>query len=447
VSNVRDGKVNKRTIGMPGDRTERFHQNTLLGVSILLALMLAATIGLTIRSNNRLAAILEESVKSELIATCVAARNNIDMELFMAINSQEDFDAHKEEIDATIERLRSLGNDVGATYIYALKFIDGECYFIFDTDEEVNEVDNPLFDTYEIAEVHEKAFAGEQSSGIINVSDEWGNYNTGAIPLYHQGDVVGVVSVDFEDTYIKQSRETSAFDAALLALVLLVTMALLLGLLVVLLRRNRQMQDNLFYVANHDGVTELYNRYYLFSYFSRWSKLPHSQGVSFIFLFIDLDNFKRVNDTAGHDDGDKLLQLIAQFLKTYTDAHQGNEDDIQSMTARIGGDEFVQIVPGIVTVEEAGQWAQTLLTDFAADPQLRPFIERFGVGLSIGGALFPTQTTDYTELMRFADIAMYQAKDSGKGNYRLYDESMGDGPENVTLSVRRDKRQGEENTD
>ncbi|MDR1083258.1 MAG: GGDEF domain-containing protein [Coriobacteriales bacterium] len=430
----------KKSKLVPGVKTERFRQNAILVVSVLLALVLAATIGLTIRNNNKLNAILEESVKSELLAVCFAARDDIDMELFLSIDSEADIQANQPRFDETIEKLRELKNEVGATYIYALKEIDGKYYFIFDTDEETGTPESPMFDEYELAPVHEDAFAGGLSADIMNVEDEWGSYNTGAIPLFYEGEIVGIVSTDVEDTYIERSKQTATLDAVLLLIVMLVTMALLLGLLIMLLHRNQRMQDNLLYIANHDAITKLYNRYYLFTYLAQWNKVRRNDDETFFaLLFVDLDNFKQVNDIAGHERGDDLLRVISQFLSSYTDACT-NEGSIECMTARIGGDEFLQIIPNITNPEELEQWARTLLDDFAVNPEFQPFIQDFGVGLSIGGALFPSQTTNYNELIRLADIAMYQAKENGKNNYLLYDESMGNGPEGIVLSVRTEKR-------
>jgi diguanylate cyclase (GGDEF)-like protein len=408
-------------------------------VAGLLALLLATTIALTIRNNNKLGEILEESVESELLATCFAARNEIDMDLFLSINSEADFKANQAAADAIIAKLRELKDEVGATYIYALKEIDGKYYFIFDTDEEAGTPDNPVFTEYELAGVHSTAFTGEPAADIMNVEDEWGSYNTGAIPLYHEGRVVGVISTDFEDTYIERSQQAAAIDTALLVSIMVVSMAALLGLLIMLLRRNQKMQDRLFYVANHDAITGLYNRYYLFTYLSGWSRSRYSSTTSFALLFIDLDNFKRVNDSAGHDEGDRLLRLISQFLKTYSETDT-DESGIKGITARIGGDEFVRIIPNVTTPKEVRRQALTMLSDFSERPEFVQYIRDFDVGLSIGGALFPSQTKDYGELVRYADIAMYQAKYSGKNNYFLYDESMGDGPEGIVLSVRPNKK-------
>jgi predicted signal transduction protein with EAL and GGDEF domain len=81
-----------------------------------------------------------------------------------------------------------------------------------------------------------------------------------------------------------------------------------------------------------------------------------------------------------------------------------------------------------------------MLNDFSVRPEFEQYIRDFDIGLSIGGALFPSQTKDYSELVRYADIAMYQSKYNGKNNYFLYDESMGDGPEGIVLSVRPSKK-------
>jgi diguanylate cyclase (GGDEF)-like protein len=434
-------KTTEKIRHIPSNRAGRLSRGTILLVTALLALVLVTTLILTIRNNNKLGGILEESVKSELLAVCFAARDDIDIDLFLSINSEADFQANRTEIDTTIERLRDLKNAVGATYIYVLKEIDGQYYFIFDTDEEAGTPDNPIFDAYEIAVVHEDAFAGEPSADIMNVMDEWGSYNTGAIPLYQDEKIVGVISVDVEDAYIERSRQSAMIDTALLISIIGITMAILLGFLIMLLRRNQKMQEDLFYIANHDAITDLRNRNYLFGYLSEWSKSRHSANASFALLFIDLDNFKRVNDTAGHDEGDRLLRLISQFLKTYSDTCE-DDSEIESMTARIGGDEFVQVIPDLRTPEALEQRARTMLDDFSKQPELQSFSENFDIGLSIGGALFPSQATSYSELIRLADIAMYQSKYTGKNRYSLYDEAMGNGPEGAVLSVRACSRNG-----
>jgi diguanylate cyclase (GGDEF)-like protein len=433
-------KVKPGTTGqLMEEPAERFGKTAIMAVSVLLALLLAGVLALTLYNNNRLGAILEESVKAELLAICFAAKDDINMDLFMAINNEADFRLYEADILTSIEKLRELKNGVGATYIYVLKEIDGKFYFIFDTDEEAGTLDNPIFDEYELAEVHETAFAGEWIADVMNLEDEWGAYNTGAIPLYSGGKIVGILCVDFEDSYIERSRQAALVDAILLVAAMVVTMAVLLGILIMLLRRNQRMQENLSRVANHDAITGLYNRYYLFTYLAAWNQSRHRATASFGLLFVDLDNFKRVNDMAGHDDGDELLRLISQFLERHT-ALDRSDGCIESMTARIGGDEFLQIIADVTTPEGLEQRARAMLAAFAEELDFQPFIEDFDVGLSIGGALFPSQANDYSELIKLADIAMYQAKAQGKNGYCLYDDAMGEGPEGVVLSIRTSPR-------
>ncbi|MCL1846649.1 MAG: GGDEF domain-containing protein [Coriobacteriia bacterium] len=410
----------------------------MLIVAVLLILVLVVTIILTIYNNNRLQAILEESVESELIASCVAARNEIDIDLFMSINSSQDFDANNQAIQKNILQLRTLQQGVGATYIYALKEIDGQFYFILDTDEEAGTLDNPIFDLYELSPVHEAAFAGQDSAGIMNVQDEWGSYNTGAIPIYHEHRIVGIVAVDFEDTYIARSRMTALLGTILLIAVIIIALGILFAFLIVALRRNQKMEEHLYRMSNYDAITGLLNRNFFFTYLSGWSRRHAPTDASFGLLFIDLDNFKSVNDKAGHDTGDDLLKAIATFLNDHTDI-VNEKGGIYGLTARTGGDEFLQIIPDISTPEELEQHAQLMLKDFSEEAELQPFIKDYGVGLSIGGALFPLQTEDYNDLVKLADIAMYKSKFGGKNNYTLYDLSMGEGTADMALTVRTKK--------
>jgi diguanylate cyclase (GGDEF)-like protein len=416
-------------------QAEKFRQNAIVVVAVLLTVLFAATVTLTIFNNITQGEILEESVKSELIATCNAARNEVDIDLLLSLNSAEDIQEHKAAFDSVIDKLRVLRDEVGATYIYVLKEVDGEYHFIFDTDDELGTPDYPFFEFYDLSPVHEKAFVGESSADIMNVEDEWGSFNTGAVPLYDQGKLVGIVSVDFEDTYIERSRQSAATNATLLIVVLAVTMGLLIWFLIYQTRRNKRINEDLHRVVNNDYITGLPNRYYFYSYFSERKKLPRLKDSPYALLFIDLDNFKNVNDSAGHDTGDELLRLIADFLRSYTDAYTGNSN-VESMSARIGGDEFLQTLPGISTAEETIQYAQKVLEDFASKPEFQRFITDFHVGLSIGGALYPIQIDDFDEVVKLADIAMYHSKRHGKNSFVLYDASMGDHVEGEVLSVR-----------
>jgi GGDEF domain-containing protein len=447
--------------GRKEHREQTRWNRAILAVAALFVLVFIATLCLTSRNNAKLEDILGESVKSELLAVCLAASEIVagHIELFDAINAEEDIDRYRKEFDATMAQLHSLRNgvstnndDVNIKYIYALKKIGDKYFFIFDTDPEALEEhdngnpDGGIVTEYsDIAQVHLDAFAGLSSAGIMNATDEWGSYNTGAVPLFDPktGEVVGAIGVDIGDTFIKRFKRTAAMTTTLLAVVMAVSLGALLTVLVLLVRRNTAMREDLYRIANHDAITGLHNRHYLFNHLEEKSELFSTRAVTFAVFFIDLDNFKQVNDSAGHHVGDELLRSISGFLSRSQQDCPGIGNPggsggpaLDAITARIGGDEFLQIMPGVANEAEAAVLARSLLANFQAQSELAPFIRDFGVGLSIGIALFPAMSGDYNELIRFADIAMYHTKYGGKNNFALYRPEMADSVDGLMLSTR-----------
>ena len=417
-------------------------KSLLIGVGtvvLLLIIILIVTIKLTVQSNSETDVVLVDSVKAELVATSVGARGIIseNIDLFMKINSEEDALDHWDEWVAVVEELRVLNEEIGSEYIYALKEIDGEFFFIFDTDPEVQEA-RDLFLPYELSSVHEQAFAGEVAVGIMNVVDEWGSFNTGAVPLFdNNGNQVGIVATDIADTFIQKSRDTSSFYTTILVVAISVLAIVMLIVLALLLRRNAKQQKDLYMLANFDPISGLPNRLHLFTFLAREIDFLKGKQQPLAVYFIDLDNFKTVNDQAGHDTGDKLLRAIATFLDTHVQSGVYAENNgIEAITARIGGDEFLQLLPGVASIEQGSEYAQGLLDAFRKEPDLIKYVEEFGVGLSIGVALFPSMQTDYDILIKYADIAMYYAKKDGKDNYKVYNEAMGDDVDEAELTVR-----------
>jgi diguanylate cyclase (GGDEF)-like protein len=122
-------------------------------------------------------------------------------------------------------------------------------------------------------------------------------------------------------------------------------------------------------------------------------------------LFSDLDGFKSVNDTHGHDIGDKLLQLLSERLTSSVRK--------QDLIYRIGGDEFIILVQGLNRLEDAESIAQSILTKCN-----KPYLldkNSCNVTLSIGLSLFPDHTEEPNQLLKYADKAMYDSKRNGKG--------------------------------
>ena len=394
-------------------------------IAVCFVVMLLVVVFMNVKNSNDYRGFLEDSIKSQLVSISVAARELIDMDAFQSYNSEEDVAADQAHYDETLASLRSLCDNVGAEYIYALKYVNNQCVFVFDTDTE----DTEIFIEYELSPVHLLAFGGQETADLMNVQDEYGSFHTGAVPLWHNGQIAGIISTDITDAFLAESNAAAKFNAAALVTLMIVTMGGMLIVLFVLMRRVQAMQTKLQILAHHDAVTGLPNRAYLMEYLKGITS--REKAAPFALFFIDLDNFKRVNDQAGHDAGDELLRHIATFLNNAVSGSKSFRPSAGrlNIAARIGGDEFIHIVTDIETEQAAASMAEKLLADFKNNNFDR-FIEKYGVGLSIGVALFPYHTDDYHVLIKYADIAMYQAKRARKNAYHIYSDEMASKQEN-----------------
>jgi diguanylate cyclase (GGDEF)-like protein len=133
-------------------------------------------------------------------------------------------------------------------------------------------------------------------------------------------------------------------------------------------------------------------------------------------LFLDLDGFKSINDTFGHQAGDMLLRKVAERLTALLETMPRGK--VEPLLARVGGDEFAAILPGVESIDQATDIARDFIEKLRA-----PFVlgnDYASVGASIGITLYPTDGTTYEELLVNADLAMYAAKSSGRNTFALY---------------------------
>ena len=404
---------------MQKNKTKGFPILFVVGFFVVI---LGITVFMTLKNTSDLRGILYESVQSQLVSISIAAREAVDIDRFYTYNKMSDVEDDAEAYERVLAELRALCEETGATYIYALKLIDGRYCFVFDTDTE----DDTRFTEYEdMADVHKQAFLGKNSAGILNVVDEWGSFNTGAVPIWKDGRVIGIISTDIADSYIRKSARAARTNTILLIAAIIASMCVMTTIAILQLRNIRKMQDRLFHMANYDIITGLPNRQYLLNYLEQITGKPNREKTPFALMFVDLDNFKKVNDNAGHDAGDTLLRHIALYLDSI---HENSKSfrpsaGILNISARVGGDEFVQIVPGIANADEAEIIAKKVLDNFHSNT-LNPFIEKFDVGLSIGVAIFPHHSDNFNVLIKYADVAMYHAKKEGKHSYRVFDFEM-----------------------
>lgn len=168
------------------------------------------------------------------------------------------------------------------------------------------------------------------------------------------------------------------------------------------------------YKAYHDPLTGLPNRYLFMDRLNMEIHRAQRTGERFGLMFLDLDNFKDINDSLGHIMGDYLLQDAGKRLLEYI-------RDVDTV-ARIGGDEFTLLLPGLSKPQEIVNIAQRILEAFKEPFFIRNY-ELFSTA-SIGICFYPADGKDSVELLKNADLAMYHAKDQGKNNYEFFSKEM-----------------------
>jgi diguanylate cyclase (GGDEF)-like protein/PAS domain S-box-containing protein len=178
--------------------------------------------------------------------------------------------------------------------------------------------------------------------------------------------------------------------------------------------QQKQVEEQVVWTANHDSLTGLANRTLFQNRVAEAIAQARQARGSFALLLLDVDDFKRVNDTLGHDAGDKLLCAFADRLKAGSRA-----DDL---VARLGGDEFAVLLAGIGSAQEVEAAVDRLLG------RLREPCVYGGRMLdchaSIGASIYPRDGADRTKLLKNADIALYAAKGAGRGNLKLFEPRM-----------------------
>jgi diguanylate cyclase (GGDEF)-like protein/PAS domain S-box-containing protein len=167
-------------------------------------------------------------------------------------------------------------------------------------------------------------------------------------------------------------------------------------------------------LATRDPLTGLPNRLLLGDRLAQGLLSAQREGDLLAVLFIDLDHFKNVNDTLGHQVGDLLLKEVARRL--------GGVVRKGDTLSRLGGDEFVIVLEGLKSPDDAGQVAQKILNALATPCVLDG--HTLNTAGSVGIAIYPTDGADATTLMRHADTAMYAAKSGGRKNYQFFSSDM-----------------------
>jgi len=191
-------------------------------------------------------------------------------------------------------------------------------------------------------------------------------------------------------------------------------------------RSLEQSHDKVRHLAYHDSLTGLPNRLMFREYLQHMIGMARRENNIMAVLFLDLDNFKRVNDTLGHQVGDLLLKEMSDRLSSVLRdedvifRHDNNET--AEILARLGGDEFIILLPRIELADDAARVASRIL-ELMKQPFKINGHELYN-GTSIGITLYPEDGTEANELVKRADVAMYHAKEEGRNNYQFYSEEL-----------------------
>ncbi|MEP6883923.1 MAG: EAL domain-containing protein [Gammaproteobacteria bacterium] len=265
---------------------------------------------------------------------------------------------------------------------------------------------------------------GDEDAVVSLTMNPWDHARryTSARELY-EFPLAVVVGLSAEEQLATVSHRAQVYlERAGIASAVVVLLAGLLGRLSWQLLQSRRREgaatiahaERVEYLAYHDGLSSLPNRSLFSKLLMRAIKSAHRHQRHLAVLFLDLDRFKQINDTLGHEAGDILLQEVARRLLNCV----RDSDTV----ARLGGDEFVVLLPELETGQHSEIVAQKILTALAQPCVLRG--QEFRVTASIGICTYPEDGEDEQTLTKHADIAMYQAKEEGKNNYQFYSEKL-----------------------
>jgi diguanylate cyclase (GGDEF)-like protein len=239
--------------------------------------------------------------------------------------------------------------------------------------------------------------AAERDSDVARTHGFWPLW---AIPIRSGSEVLGVVATYTEAPQSAASADLFLADAA--------------SSLCNIALEQRQLVEQLAHQANHDALTGLPNRLYFAQQLQQALDAPQETDTSLAVMFVDLDHFKHINDTLGHQVGDEVIRSVVGRLKERIGG--------RGLLARMGGDEFMFMAIGLASPEEARQLAGDILASLQQPFTIAGF-ELF-VQASIGISLYPRDGQDAVTLTRKADLAMYRAKSQGRNTYALFTPDM-----------------------
>ena len=204
----------------------------------------------------------------------------------------------------------------------------------------------------------------------------------------------------------------------------------------VLVRSKKSKESRLAFLAENDALTKLPNRSVFNDRLQHGFERAQRRNALIGLMYLDIDHFKQVNDTLGHDAGDQLLIEVANRIKKSIRC----EDTL----SRIGGDEFTVILEELNSLLDAGRVADKIFKNIQAPIKLNN-IEHY-IGLSVGIAVEPSRNIDVDTIIKHADMAMYDAKKHGRNNYKFYTKEL-NARNKIRLSLSEELEKAQNNHD
>ena len=250
---------------------------------------------------------------------------------------------------------------------------------------------------------------------------------------YHEGELRGLIDIEIKDrgffNLLYMDFKRNLISNIIILIILLVIIYYLLKNILKkekkyqdILKREidskthkiAQQKDTLLYQATHDALTDLPNRVHFIDRLQQTIQKAKANKTKIALFFIDLDQFKQINDSLGHDIGDEVLIIAAKRLKSKI----RDSDTL----ARLGGDEFVAIIDDYQHQDDLTHIASKILQVTKEPIKIKE--HTLYISCSIGISIYPNDATNAKDLLKYADTAMYKAKDEGRNNYQFYNTAM-----------------------
>ncbi len=232
------------------------------------------------------------------------------------------------------------------------------------------------------------------------------------VPIMHDEKVLGIINLYVKEGHKRDQREERFLRAVA---------DVLAGII-----RHKQAEKQIKYLAYYDDLTGLPNRVLFKDRVEHSLKETQRYNGLVAVLFLDLDNFKKINDTLGHRMGDLMLKEVARRLKTCLRESDSiarkNETISESILARLGGDEFTVLLINIMHIEDAAKVSQRILEVISQPITLDSHEVIITASIGISTCCIEDENVD--SLLKHADTAMYKAKKDGKNNYKFFNQSM-----------------------